>query len=86
MGTAEVLREIDKSIPHIFASSEEMAIYTEGFLHAQERLWQMERLRRMTAGRLSELIGERAIGVDRFFRTIGIRRSALEAWKASTTI
>jgi acyl-homoserine lactone acylase PvdQ len=40
----------------------------------------------MTAGRLSELIGERAIGVDRFFRTIGIRRSALEAWKASTTI
>jgi acyl-homoserine lactone acylase PvdQ len=39
MGTAEVLRETDTSIPHIFASSELMAMYTEGFIHAQERLW-----------------------------------------------
>ncbi len=48
MGEAEILRETDTSIPHIFASSEKMALYSEGFLHAQERLWQMERLRRMT--------------------------------------
>jgi acyl-homoserine lactone acylase PvdQ len=38
-GTAEVLRETETSIPHIFASSEKMAVYTEGFIHAQERLW-----------------------------------------------
>jgi penicillin amidase len=48
MGSAEILRETDTSIPHVFASSEKMALYTEGFIHAQERLWQMERLRRMT--------------------------------------
>ena len=48
MGTAEVLRETDTSIPHVYASSEKMAMYTQGFLHAQERLWQMERMRRMT--------------------------------------
>jgi penicillin amidase len=47
-GEAEILRETDTSIPHIYASSEKMALYTEGFLHAKDRLWQMERLRRMT--------------------------------------
>ena len=47
-GEAEVLRETDTSIPHIYASNEKMAVYTEGYLHAQERLWQMERLRLTT--------------------------------------
>jgi len=48
MGSAEILRETETSIPHVFATSEKMAVYSEGFIHAQERLWQMERLRRMT--------------------------------------
>jgi penicillin G amidase len=39
MGEAEILRETETSIPHIYASSEAMAVFTEGFLHAQERLW-----------------------------------------------
>ena len=81
MGSAEILRETENSIPHVFASSEKMALYTEGFLHAQDRLWQMERLRRMTQGRLSEIMGERAIGIDKFFRTIGIHRSAVQSVK-----
>jgi penicillin G amidase len=76
MGEAEILRETDTSIPHVFASSEKMAIYTQGFLHAQERLWQMDRMRRMTQGRMSEIMGERAIGVDKFFKTIGLHRWA----------
>ena len=38
-GHAEVLRETETSIPHIYASNEKMAVYTEGFIHAQERLW-----------------------------------------------
>ena len=83
MGEAEILRETDTSIPHVYATNEKMAVYTEGFLHAQERLWQMERLRRMTQGRLSEIMGERAIGVDKFFRTIGLHRSAIESVKNS---
>ena len=40
----------------------------------------MERLRRMTQGRLSEIIGERAVGIDKFFRTIGLHRSAKQAF------
>lgn len=81
MGEAEVLRETETSIPHVYASSEKMAVYTEGFLHAQDRLWQMERLRRMTQGRMSEILGERAIGIDKFFRTVGLHRSAIESVK-----
>jgi acyl-homoserine lactone acylase PvdQ len=80
-GEAEVLRETETSIPHIYASSEKMAVYTQGFLHAQERLWQMERLKRMTQGRLSEIMGEKTLGVDKFFRTIGLHRSAIESVK-----
>ena len=53
-----------------------MAVYTEGYLHAQARLWQMERLRRTTQGRLSEIMGDKTIGIDKFFRTIGLHRSA----------
>ena len=48
MGEAEILRETETSIPHIYASSELMAMYTQGFVHAQDRLWQMERMRRTT--------------------------------------
>jgi penicillin amidase len=46
----------------------------------------MERLRRMTAGRLSEIMGDRAIGVDKFFRTIGLRRSAERSVKVSPQV
>lgn len=81
MGTAEVLRETETGIPHVYASNELMAIYTEGFLHAQDRLWQMERMRRMAGGRFSEVVGDKAIGIDKFFRTIGIRGLAEQAYK-----
>jgi penicillin amidase len=56
-----------------------MAVYTYGFIHAQERLWQMERLRRLTQGRMSEIMGDRTIGIDKFFRTIGLHRSSIES-------
>jgi acyl-homoserine lactone acylase PvdQ len=38
-GTAEILRETENSFPHVFADSEMMALFSQGFLHAQERLW-----------------------------------------------
>ena len=80
-GEAEILREVSTSIPHIYASNQLMAVYTQGLIHAQERLWQMERLRRTTQGRLSELFGEKTLGVDKFFRTIGIHSTAKAAFK-----
>src|SRR3546814_10630593 len=47
-----------------------------GFVHAQERLWQMDFMRRTAAGRLSEVMGESTLSLDRFFRTLGFRQLA----------
>ena len=71
----EVLRDA-YGIPHIRAASLDDAIYALGFVHAQDRLWQMEVNRRTAAGRLAELFGEGALETDRFLRTLGVRRSA----------
>lgn len=63
-------------VPHIFASSEYDAYYAVGYVQAQDRLWQMELMRRAGEGRLAEILGEPALKVDRMFRTLGIWRQA----------
>ena len=80
---APVVIERDRlGIPHVFAGSERDAYFAVGFAHAQDRLWQLELNRRVAAGRMSELLGERTLGIDRFMRTLGLYRRAL----ASVTI
>ena len=59
-------------IPHIYAKSHLDAVTTLGYVQAQDRLWQMELMRRIAAGRLSELFGEDLIENDQFFINIGI--------------
>ena len=71
----EVLRDAE-GIPHIFAASEADAQFALGFVHAQDRLWQMEMHRRIAAGRMAEVLGRPAFEGDRFLRTLGIRRAA----------
>ena len=71
----EILRD-KRTVPHIFAENQEDAYFGLGFVHAQDRLWQMEFQRRVGAGRLSELFGEDTLKIDRFLRTLGIYRSA----------
>ena len=56
----EVLRDRD-GVPHIFAKSEADAYFALGFVHAQDRLWQMEMNRRIGAGRLAEVLGAKAL-------------------------
>lgn len=63
-------------VPHIYAQSEEDAYYALGYVHAQDRLFQMEMLRRAAGGRLSEILGEDLIKVDKLFRTLGINEFA----------
>ena len=58
-------------IPHIFAESETDAYRALGYVHAQDRLWQMDLLRRVGGGRLSEILGESVVETDKYFRTIG---------------
>ena len=59
-------------IPHIYANSHLDAVTTLGYVQAQDRLWQMELMRRIAPGRLSELFGEDLIKNDQFFINIGI--------------
>jgi penicillin amidase len=71
-------------IPHIYAQNEHDLFFAQGFVHAQDRLWQMEMNRRASSGRLSEIFGERTLGTDRFLRTFGLRRAAEEEWRISS--
>jgi penicillin amidase len=63
-------------IPHIYARNETDLMFAQGFVHAQDRLWQMDFQRRVVAGRLSEILGEVALANDRWMRILGMRRAA----------
>src|SRR5512139_434967 len=71
----EVIRD-RWGIPHIYASNTPDVFFAQGFVHAQDRLWQMELNRRTATGRLSELFGEVALDTDRAVRTFGFARIA----------
>ena len=66
----------DIGVPHINAKNQEDAYVALGYVHAQDRLWQMELIRRIAAGRLSEIFGEKLIDTDRFMSGLGIEESA----------
>jgi penicillin amidase len=79
-GPVEIVRDAD-AVPHIFASTKADAFYGLGYVHAQDRLWQMEFQRRIGHGRLSEIFGTATIAQDRFLRTAGFGRAARSAWE-----
>ncbi|MDX2444684.1 MAG: penicillin acylase family protein, partial [Bacteroidales bacterium] len=60
------------AIPHIYANNEEDLYRAVGYLMAQDRLWQMDLLRRVTQGRLSEIFGEDMVDADLFLRALRI--------------
>ncbi|NAY90814.1 penicillin acylase family protein [Muricauda sp. JGD-17] len=59
-------------IPHIYAENEPDALRALGYVHAQDRLWQMELLRRLAKGELSEVFGPDLVDTDKFFLSLGI--------------
>ncbi|MBC7641543.1 MAG: penicillin acylase family protein, partial [Flavobacterium sp.] len=66
-------------IPHIYAENQRDAMVVLGYVHAQDRLWQMELLRRIAPGRLSEIFGTRALKNDKFFAGLGIDEDSEKA-------
>ncbi|HKY21004.1 MAG TPA: penicillin acylase family protein [Vicinamibacterales bacterium] len=72
------------AVPHVFATSDADAWRSVGYLQARDRLWQMELYRRSASGRLSELLGEATIVIDRRFLTLGLRRAAELEWQRTT--
>ncbi|HTT10920.1 MAG TPA: penicillin acylase family protein [Burkholderiaceae bacterium] len=65
-----------RALPYIDAGDEADAIFALGYVHAQDRLWQMTFNRRIAQGRVAEIAGPGALDTDRFLRTLGIYRVA----------
>ncbi|HHB78629.1 MAG TPA: penicillin acylase family protein, partial [Saprospiraceae bacterium] len=63
----------DYGIPHIYAQNAQDAYHALGYAHAQDRLFQMEMIRRLVSGRLSELLGPAALKSDRMFLNLRLR-------------
>src|SRR5438552_18658343 len=76
----DIVRDAN-AIPHIFAATRLDGLFGLGYVHAQDRLWQMEFQRRIGHGRLSEIFGAATIAQDRFLRTVGFGRAARTAWE-----
>lgn len=70
------------AIPYIFAENDEDVAFALGYLHAQERLFIMDLIRRAGEGRLAEVLGEKALPFDKMFRTVGIKRTILENYSS----
>jgi len=71
-------------VPHVYATSEDVAWFAAGVLHARDRRWQMELYRRVTTGRLSEALGDTTIPFDQRFLTLGLREAAEAEWQRAT--
>ncbi|HLL95575.1 MAG TPA: penicillin acylase family protein, partial [Spirosoma sp.] len=72
----------DQAVPHVFAQNDHDVYFAQGYLTARDRLWQMEFQTHAAAGRLAELVGERALPLDRFNRQIGMVYGAEQALRA----
>jgi penicillin amidase len=71
----DVFRD-QNGIPHIYASTEHDLFFAQGYIHAQDRFWQMDFQRHVGSGRLSEMLGSATIDTDLFLRTVGWERVA----------
>ncbi|WKD85825.1 Acyl-homoserine lactone acylase QuiP [Polaribacter huanghezhanensis] len=68
-------------VPHINAQNQKDAYTALGYVHAQDRLWQMELIRRIAAGRLAEIFGKELIKTDKFFSGLGIEEASAKTIK-----
>jgi len=76
----EILRD-RAGVPHILAKSARDAYFALGFVHAQDRFWQMEAMRRLGAGRLAEVLGPKAVASDKWMRTLGLYKLAEQQFR-----
>ncbi len=76
-GNVEIIRD-QLGVPHIYADTPEDLFRAQGFVHAQDRFFQMEFQRRIGQGRLAELFGAGALNQDKFIRTVGWMHTAEE--------
>ena len=80
-GRVQIVRDAN-GVPYVRAQSDRDAYFAMGYLHAQDRLWQLEMARRLAQGRLSEVLGRKALQEDTWMRTLDLYGSARSAWSA----
>lgn len=66
----------DLGVKYVDAKTYEGAIYGLGFIHARDRLWQLQFFRMLSSGKMSEMVGREGLEVDVLFRTLGLNRIA----------
>ncbi|WP_410220048.1 penicillin acylase family protein [Pedobacter sp.] len=71
----------DRMIPHVFAQNDHDLYYAQGYVTAMHRLWQMDFQTRFAAGRISEVVGKKAIELDRYQRRMGMLYGAENSLK-----
>jgi penicillin G amidase len=81
LGAPVEVKRDDYGVPQLYADTDEDLFRAQGFVHAQDRFWEMDVRRHLTAGRLSEMFGESQVETDSFLRTLGWRRVAQEEYE-----
>ncbi|HLO03242.1 MAG TPA: penicillin acylase family protein [Symbiobacteriaceae bacterium] len=76
LGAPVTVTRDERGIPHIEAQTEVDLFRAQGYVTAQDRLWEMDLTRRAVAGRLAEVMGAGMLSTDKFFRTLTLRRAA----------
>ena len=79
-GPVRVIRD-QMGVPSIYATNTDDLFFAQGYVHAQDRLWQMELFRHIGHGRTAELQGKSGLENDKFLRTIGLARAARADWQ-----
>ncbi len=72
----------EMSIPHIYAQNDHDLYYVQGYLTAKDRLWQMDFFSRVVLGRVSEVLGKKALNYDRLNRRIGLKKMTHDLWSS----
>ncbi len=78
--SVEIIRD-DRGVPHIYGTNVDDILFAQGYVHAQDRFWQLEFWSHLSTGRLASLIGDPGVGADLLFRTYGFNRVAEEEYE-----
>ncbi len=79
-GTVDIYRD-NMGIPHIYAVTAHDLFFAEGYVHAQDRFWQMDAWRHIGSGTLSEMFGKGQVSTDAFLRTLGWAETAQQEYQ-----
>lgn len=79
------VRYDERRVPHIFAKNNHDLYFLQGYVEAKDRLWQMDFYIRLVSGRLSEVLGNQSLDIDRYFRRLGLYQAAEASYKLNNS-